>query len=145
MSARGTRIAAGIVAGFALFLAIKFALAFHATDVARSQMVAAAKADGLLPTGFAADCARVVKGTTWGTLDYEKASKEPPGRCGGASGRQLIVLHKVAGRWHVVGRTTAFPSRTGCRIDGVPPAIQAGIVLCYPPGERLPASSHGLP
>jgi hypothetical protein len=126
-----------------LLVTIALALRIHGLDTDRSAMIAAAKADGVLPADFPANCGRMLEGTTWGTLDYEPASNQS--RCNGASRKLLIVLHKVRGSWHVAGSTTAFPSRAGCRIAGIPPAVQAGIAVCYLEGTRVPASDHGLP
>jgi hypothetical protein len=110
-----------------------------------SVMVSAAKAKGLIPTAFPANCARMEASTSWGTLD-EPGWNQRGARCSAVSRKLLIVLHKIHARWRVAGSTSAFPSRDGCgHIAGVPPAIQHDLILCYPPHQRLPATFRPLP
>jgi hypothetical protein len=101
-------------------------------DHARSQMVAAAKAKGLIAVDWPADCVRAQEGRAWGTLDKGDVPKAA-GPCANTS-KLLIVLRRTRDGWRVVGSTSAFPSAAGCRISGVPTAVAQAIPYCY----RLP-------
>lgn len=109
-------------------------------------MVSAAKAKGLIQADFPADCARMEASTSWATLDEPSWNEPDSGPCHVLSHKLLIVLHKRHGVWQVVGSTSAFPSRHGCRyIAGVPLAIQHDLILCYLAHQRLPSDFRRLP